>query len=259
MFAWFTLLIYQPFLNVLVFFYWILDLASSHQGDMGVAVILLTLFIRVLMLPLTIAEHKGEKSRREISEALKEIETKFAADHVQREKAKKEVMQSNRGILIAEVFNLTVQVIIALMLYFIFKHGLTGGDKHLIYPFLQRVELPKVPMFMGTYDLTQPSLLFNAIQTFLIFVLETLHMYTSPYPTTRGQVVRMQLVLPAVSFLIFLGLPAGKKLFIITTLSFSIVVALIRAVQRWFSEYAYKKQAQEAQKDAGERVVVEVQ
>ncbi len=255
MFEWFTILVYQPFLNVLVFFYWVLDTMSNHHGDMGIAVVLLTLFIRFLLLPLSIAEHRGEKSRREISTALEEIEKQYATDPVGRDAAKKAVMKTNRGILIAEVCNLTVQVTIAIMLYFIFKHGLTGGDKHLLYPFLKNVQLPQVPYFLGTYDLTKPSLFLNLTQSFLIFVLETLLMYTSPYPTTRAQVVRMQLVLPLVSFFVFLGMPAGKKVFIITTLCFSIVLAIVRAVQRWFSDYKYKKEAQAA---AGEQVVVDV-
>lgn len=259
MFEWFTLLVYQPFLNILVFFYWLTDIFSQHHGDMGIAVILLTLLIRIMLLPLSIAEHKGEKSRWEISEALKEIEAKFSDNPVARDKAKKEIMKSNRGVLIAEVFNLSIQVIIALMLYFIFKQGLTGGDKHLIYAFLNKVELPQIPMFLGKIDLSQPNLLLNIIQSVLIFLIEVLHMYTSPYPSTRGQVVRMQLILPVVSFIIFLSLPSGKKLFVITTLSFSIVLGLFRAVQRVFSDYKHKKEKREAERAANsEQVVVDV-
>lgn len=255
MFELFTLLIYQPFLNVLVFFFWMTDIVTQGHGDMGISVILLTLLIRVMMLPLSIAEHKGEKERWEISEALKDIDARFIDNPVGRDKAKKEVMRSNRGMLIAEVINLSIQVIIALMLYFIFKHGLSGNSNHLIYPFLEHVRLPSVPMFLGKYDLSQPNLLFNFIQSVLIFLIEVLHMYTSPYPSTRGQVVRMQLILPVVSFIIFLGLPAGKKLFIITTLLFSIVLGIYRAVKRAFADYKHKKESQTA---AGEQVVVDV-
>jgi hypothetical protein len=40
----------------------------------------------------------------------------------------------------------------------------------------------------------------------------------------------MQFTLPVFSFLIFMFLPAGKKLFVITALVFSIVYSLIRAI-----------------------------
>jgi hypothetical protein len=83
--------------------------------------------------------------------------------------------------------------------------------------------------------------------------------YTSPYPYTRGQVVRLQLVLPVVSFIIFMGLPAGKKLFVITTLTFSILLNIGMAIQKRFNEYKEKVEAKEkAAQDGEQQVVVEV-
>jgi hypothetical protein len=59
-------------------------------------------------------------------------------------------------------------------------------------------------------------------------------MLTSPYPTTRKDALRYQIILPLVSYAIFSVLPAGKKLFVITTLSFSLAVQLLRAgIRLW--------------------------
>ena len=51
----------------------------------------------------------------------------------------------------------------------------------------------------------------------------------SPFPSTKKDVTTT-IALPIISFFVFLGLPAGKKLFIITTLCFSIAIMLVKQV-----------------------------
>lgn len=258
MFALFTTFIYQPFFNVLVFFYWVMDTVTGGNADMGVAVIFLTVLIRLLMLPLSFAGMRSESERREISRQIKELEAKYKSEPVMYQQEKKKVFKTNSRIFVAEVVNLLIQVGIALMLWRIFATGLTGEDIHLLYPFMPEVNTNFNLVFLNRFDLTHPSLLLNLIQSLLLFILETLMAYASPYPTTRGQVVRLQLVLPVVSFIIFMGLPAGKKLFVITTLIFSIFLTLGTAIQKRFNEYKDKVEAKEKAAAEDQQVVVEV-
>lgn len=251
----FTTFVYQPFLNVLVFFYWILELITGGNADMGVAVILLTIFIRILMLPLSLSGMKTEHERRKIADDVKQLEEKYAGEPATLEKEKKNLMRKNTGIVISETVVLIVQVMIALMLWRIFATGLSGEDTHLIYSFMPDVEQPFNLVFMGRFDLTHTSFLLNLIQSVLIFVLESLQMYLSPYNYSRSQVMKMQLVLPVVSFFIFMFLPAGKKLFIITTLCFSILMVSGRAIHKRFYEYKAKKEKQSEL--SGEQIVVD--
>lgn len=251
----FTLLIYQPFLNVLVFTYWILDKITGGSPDMGIAVIIFTLIVRFLLLPLSLKGHRTEADRRKIMADLDQLRKDYHGDHIGFEKARKELLQKNNQVLYGEFISLTIQVILALMLWKMFKTGLEGADLHLLYPFMPDIETPYNLMFLGKYDLSKPNLTLNVVQSGLIFVLETLSTYYSRYRVTRAEVVRLQLVLPVVAFLLFVGLPAGKKLFVITTLAFSIVLTLIRIVKRSFSDYRYKKE-QEQQNTQEEKIVV---
>ena len=148
--------------------------------------------------------------------------------------------------MVGELFSLFIQVSISLMLWRIFSKGLEGADIHLLYPFMPKVELPFNLLFLGKYDLSHPNLFLNFFQSVLIFIFETLSVLTSPYPPTRGEIVRLQLTLPVVSFLIFMALPAGKKLFVITTLLFSIVLQIVKFFYQWFKAYAVEKEAAEA-------------
>lgn len=240
-----------------MFFYWLMDTVTDGNADMGVAVIFLTLLIRLLMLPLSFAGMRSESERREIAQQVKELEAKYTAEPVIYQAEKKKVFKTNKKIFIAEVVNLLIQVGIALMLWRIFATGLSGEDIHLIYPFLPKVDLPFNLVFLNRFDLTHTSFVLNLLQSILIFILETLMAYTSPYPTPRGQVVRMQLILPLVSFIVFMGLPAGKKIFVITTLAFSIVLTLVMAIQKRFNEFKEKVEEKEKSQHQ-EQVVVEV-
>jgi YidC/Oxa1 family membrane protein insertase len=255
----FTTFIYQPFLNLLVALYWLLGLVTGGNPDMGIAVIILTIILRFLLLPLSIAGDRSEKERRELAKKVKEIESAYASDPIQMEKRKKKVLRANSRILISELFNLSIQVSIALMLWKMFQTGLAGDDVDLVYPFMPDVQLPFNLVFLGKYDLSHTSFTLNIIQSILIFFLETLSTYTSPYHISRKEVIRLQLVLPVVSFLVFMALPAGKKLFVITTLSFSIILTIIKIIYRQFKSYQEQQDEKELSDDSGmsEKIVVE--
>ncbi|HKY74243.1 MAG TPA: YidC/Oxa1 family membrane protein insertase [Patescibacteria group bacterium] len=241
----YTIIIYQPFLNILVGIYWLLNAVKSSglsippPTDMGVAVIIFTVIVRVILLPLTFSGERSEKERREIEKKIEEIEHRLSANPIQRDKEIKRILRGNRRIVLSSLIELTIQVLIALMLWRIFAKGLLGEDLHLIYPWMPKAQLPFNLLFLGKYDLTHPHMALNLLQSALILILETINTLSSPYKVTRKEVVRMQFTLPIFSFIIFAFLPAGKKLFVITALLFSIVYSLIRAI-RLFLEKALR-------------------
>jgi len=73
-FSLFSTFIYEPFLNILLFFYWITDVLTLGHPDMGVAVIMLTIFVRMILMPMYLSGKKTENERREISRKMEEIQ-----------------------------------------------------------------------------------------------------------------------------------------------------------------------------------------
>lgn len=232
----YTSFIYQPFLNLLVLIYYGLNLIPGNvYADMGVAVIIFTLALRFLLLPITLASTRSEKERHDIEDSIKSIRAQHQAEPITQKKLIRRLWLGNRRVLVAETFNFIIQAIIFLMLYRIFAKGLLGADLHLLYDFLPDVPEPYNLTFLGKYDLTHSNFTLNLIQSGVIFVMEMLSMLTSPFPVNRTDVIRLQIILPIASFIIFSQLPAGKKLFVITTLIFSIIYTLLRALRRFFS------------------------
>ncbi len=256
---YFTLLIYQPFLNILVFTYWILDKVTGGNPDMGIAVIIFTIIVRIILLPLSLSADRSEAERRDIVKKIAEIEKHFASDPIALEREKKRVLKTNTKVLVSEFISLSIQVALALMLWRMFNTGLGGEDLHLVYGFMPDVATPYNLLFLGQHDLTHPSFMLNILQSLLIFVMETLAMYYSPYTVNRSDVVRLQLILPIVSFLIFMSFPSGKKLFVITTLCFSIVLLVAKIIYRKFKLYTQNLEAKASEAaDKEEKIVVEV-
>lgn len=241
---WFTIYIYQPFFNLLVGIYWLLEqIPNIPHADMGVAVVIFTLALRMLLLPISLASDRSENERRQIEESAVKLKQKYKNNPVKYSSELKRLFRGNRRIVVAEGINLFIQISIALMLWRIFASGLAGADIHLLYTFMPQIDQPFNLIFLGRYDLSQPSFMFSLIVGISLFLVEVIKIFNSPFPVSRKEVVRLQFVLPVISFIIFLRLPAGKTLFVITTLAFSLVIITIMAIRQWFKSGSVKSSA----------------
>lgn len=235
--ALFTTYIYQPFLNILVGIYWLLGQITNGQPDMGVAVIIFAVIVRVLMLPLTLSADRSEKEKRQIVKKINTLQTKYKDQPQKLKQETRQILKANPGTLVSEGITLTIQIIIVLMLYRIFKTGLEGADLHLLYPFLPPINTPVNLVFLSQYNLALPNLTLNLVQSGLIFILEILQMLFSPIKSSRKEFLSLAIFLPIVSFVIFALLPAGKKVFIITSLIFSIFLLVIKQTVFWYHSF----------------------
>lgn len=230
----FIQIFYQPFLNILVAIYYGLKLVMGPEADMGIAVILFTIVIRILMLPLTISGDRSEAEKRRLEEQIGNMRETYATDPVARDANIKLLMKSNKRMVISSSINLGIQTMLALMLWRIFAKGLLGADFHLLYSVIPQPTEPLNLVFLGKYDLTHPNSTLNFLQSALIFILEAEAGLFSPFPVSKKEAMLLQFTLPVVSYIIFSQLPAGKKLFIITTLLFSIGYVTQRQLRFWW-------------------------
>ena len=223
---------YQPFFNILVGIYWFLGQIIPNP-DMGMAVIVFALVVRVIMLPLSLAGDRSAREKVLIASQIGEV-NKNTPDPVKRREKTREIMRANPVTVFFEGLTLAIQILIILMLYRIFTTGLEGADLHLVYPFMPEITLPINLVFLGEIDLSHPSLSLNLLQSLSIFTYESLNMFLSQEPVDRQEVLSLAIFMPIVSFMIFILLPAGKKLFIITSIVFSIGVLLLKQIVFWY-------------------------
>jgi len=225
----FNLLFYQPLFNLLVATYNIMDLATRGHADMGVAVIAFTIIFRLLWLPISFASDRSEKEKREIADLVQKYKKDYADDPVKQKKEIKNLFRTKRGPVAASAFDLFFQILIAIMLYRMFSTGLEGSDFPLLYKFIPAPTKPFNLMFLGVFDLSQPNVFLNVIQSLFILLAEIIAAWSSPFPQSRSDFMTI-VFLPILSYFFFMFMPAGKKLFVIATLGFSIVFMLVKQI-----------------------------
>ncbi|MES2087935.1 MAG: YidC/Oxa1 family membrane protein insertase [Patescibacteria group bacterium] len=149
----FTLIVYQPLYNGLVFLMDILPWA-----DAGIAVVILTFLVKLALFPLsqkaTVTQIKMKTLEGEIAR-LKELHKDDREAHTRATLA----LYKEKNVNPFTTFFLTIiQIPIILTLYYIFyKGGLPAIRTELLYPF---VSSPLVNMhFLGIIDITKGSLI----------------------------------------------------------------------------------------------------
>lgn len=227
--------IYTPFFNILVGLYALLGAISPDLADMGIAVIIFSIIVRIVTFPLTLAGERSEEEKQKILDKVTEVKKLYSHEPIKQKEAIKLVLRSNLRTVLATTTNLTIQFAIILMLYRIFNTGLGGKDFHLLYDFMPHPDTINLN-FLGKYDLTHTNAYLNLVQSIMIFVVEVLIAMRSPLPVSRKDKILMQVILPIGSYLIFMFLPSGKKLFVITSLAFSALYNALRLAQDWGSK-----------------------
>jgi membrane protein insertase Oxa1/YidC/SpoIIIJ len=226
----FTTLIYQPFFNLLVGVYWFLGVVAPQYQDMGNAVIIFSIIFRIVWLPITISASQSAKERHEISEKITKAQEKFSKDPIKQKEAIDQIMHNNRRTVVISAINLFLSALMMYMLYQIFTTGLEGADFHLIYDWMPPPPQHFNLTFLNQFDLTKPNWTLNIVNALIIFIVELMGGWLSPFPTGRTELMTL-FILPIGALTFFAFMPSGKKLFVITTLLFSIGIMSIKIIK----------------------------
>ncbi len=223
----FTLYIYQPFFNILVGLYYITGQIMS-EPDMGIAVIFFAVAVRLILLPIDLVSERSDEDKFKISEKIKLLKKEHSDNPMRLKEEIRKTMRQSPGAIISEVFSVIVQLTIIVVLYRIFTTGLEGADMHLLYSFMPYIKEPINLMFLGQYDLSHTNSTLNIIQSLMIALSEYVHLSLSPVKSSRKEFYSLVVIFPVVCFLVFMFLPAGKKVFIISSLAFTILIRLYK-------------------------------
>ncbi len=238
----FTLYIYQPFFNILVGLYWVTS-QFLQEPDMGIAVIFFAVAVRLILLPIDLISERSDEDKFQISEKIKKIKKEFSDSPIRQKEEIRKIMRQSPGAILSEIFSVVVQLTIIVVLYRIFTTGLEGEDMHLLYSFMPYVKEPINLMFLGKYDLSRTNSTLNLIQSLMIALSEFVHLKLSPIKSSRREFLSLVVIFPAVCFLVFIFLPAGKKVFIISSLVFTLLVRLFRhGTYLYFTSIQAKKE-----------------
>ncbi|MCX6789468.1 MAG: YidC/Oxa1 family membrane protein insertase [Candidatus Gribaldobacteria bacterium] len=146
------LILLQPLLNGLVLIYVFLP---GH--DLGVAVIAITLIIRLLLHPLAIKGLRSQKKMAVLQPKMKEIQEKFKADKAQQSKAMMDLYREEKISPLSGCLPLLLQLPIIIALYQVFSRGLAPDFLAAnLYSFTPNPGVMN-QIFLGVFDLHNKS------------------------------------------------------------------------------------------------------
>lgn len=117
------LILYQPLINALVFFY------QLFFDNLGLAIIALTLVIRALLIPLTLPTLKASQKMRELAPEIEKLKKKHANNKQAFAKAQMELYRQHGANPAAGCLPQIIQLIVLIALFQAFREVLyANGD-----------------------------------------------------------------------------------------------------------------------------------
>ncbi len=216
---WYYVL-FQPLFNALIWIY--INIAGFN---LGWAVVWLTIFLRILLLPLSIISvltaDRREKAAAETNKAM----LAYKNDRIAQREATRRVMRKYHISPWASVLNLTIQLLVLVLLYQVFLQGITG--EHVIKTLYPVIDYPgKIDTNFYGFDVGVGH---NSIWA----GLASLYLLLSTLIATRRQKhwdkseMYFIIFFPIFTFFALWYLPMVKSLFILTTMMFSDIIKII--------------------------------
>ncbi|MFY9463361.1 MAG: YidC/Oxa1 family membrane protein insertase [Candidatus Sungiibacteriota bacterium] len=148
----YTEFLWRPLFNGLVFFYNILP-----GQDLGIAIIALTITIRLILAPLLWKAQAAQKKMALIQPELKRIQAAHKGNKEAQSKALMELYAAHQVNPFSGCLVLLIQLPILIALFQVFRSGLDVASLAYVYGFLARPEVFH-PIAFGFLDLTKGNI-----------------------------------------------------------------------------------------------------
>lgn len=232
---WSTFL-YQPLFNALIWIY--LNIAGRN---LGWAVIWLTIFLRIILLPLSIISERDAVKQKKVEEEARHAAKAFKNDTIAQKEEIRKIMKKNMVSPWAKVMSLGFQLLVLVLLYQVFIRGITGERViKLLYPW---IDFPgKINTdFYGFNIGAARDTFWSGITALYLFI--SILLSDGIGGKKDKSKATFLFLFPLVTFTALWFLPMVKSLFILTTMIFSDTITLIRRMIFPYKEEAKPKTA----------------
>ncbi|MCD5384302.1 MAG: YidC/Oxa1 family membrane protein insertase [Candidatus Pacebacteria bacterium] len=220
--------IYNPLYNGLVFLIGVVPMA-----DVGIAVIILTIFVKLLLFPLAQKVSLTQVVIKKMQPELEKLKEKFKEDKPEQTRKilalyKEHNINPMFGFLV-----ILIQLPIILGLYWVFyKGGLPGIDTSLLYSFVNEPSSVEM-LFIGLVDMGSKSVVLAALAGITQFINMQIVMPTKPKPKNadkpslkddlaRSMHMQMKYLMPIIITVVAYTISSAVALYWVTSNVFSI-------------------------------------
>ncbi|MDB5265405.1 MAG: 60 kDa inner rane insertion protein preprotein translocase subunit YidC [Parcubacteria group bacterium] len=173
----FTIVLYAPIYNLLIF---LVDILPG--GDIGLAVIIVTIIVKLVIAPLTISALRTSRAMQAIQPKFKELQEKYKDDKELQAKETFALYKKYKINPFASILTLFIQLPVIIALYYVFRHEVVKFDPTILYSF---VHVPAVISnnFLGFFPLTAHNIILAALAAITQFLQAK---YAMPVPPSTG-------------------------------------------------------------------------
>jgi YidC/Oxa1 family membrane protein insertase len=175
--------------------FWVLAWLNQWVGNWGVAIILLTVIIKLLFYPLSAASYRSMAKMRVLAPKLQKLKDQFGQDRQRLQQAMMELYKSEKINPLGGCMPIIVQIPVFIALYWVL---------------LASVELRHAPFMLWIDDLAAPDPWF--ILPVLMAVTMWVQTLLNPEPPDPVQ-ARVMKIMPIVFSVFFFFFPAGLVLY----------------------------------------------
>jgi YidC/Oxa1 family membrane protein insertase len=219
----YEIIFYQPILNLLVFLY-------NHASfkDFGIAIILLTIIIRLILWPLSQKSIKAQKDLQDLQPKIKDIKERFKDDKQAQAMATMQLYKDHKINPLSSCLPLLIQLPFLIAVFNVFRDGLTE-KLSLLYSFVQKPEAINFIAF-GFLDLSKPNIYLAVLAGAAQFWQAKMMLAKRPELKTPGAAdedmaaimsKQMTYLMPVMTIFIGVTLPGGLTFywFLVTVLT----------------------------------------
>lgn len=193
--------------------------------DLGLAIIALTVIIKLALLPLTRQQIKSQKALQDLQPKIEEIKKKFKDKKEAMGRAMMALYKKDKVNPFSSCLPLLIQLPFLWAVFRIFRNSLNGESLNLVYSFISRPETLNT-ISLGIIDLSNPNVIFaflaGAAQFWQVKMMST----KKPEVKSKGAKdegmmatmnKQMLYFMPAMTFFICLKFSSGLALYWLTT------------------------------------------
>ncbi|PKM91221.1 hypothetical protein CVU82_04200 [Candidatus Falkowbacteria bacterium HGW-Falkowbacteria-1] len=211
---------YQPILNLLVFLY-------NIFGDLGLAIIFLTILIKLILYPLSKKSIKSQKALQDLQPKIEEVKKKNKGDQQATSVELMALYKENKVNPFSSCLPLLIQLPFFIAIFRVFRDGFAQNHLDLLYTFVKNPGTIDVISF-GFFNLAEKSIVLALLAGLAQFWQAKMMTTKKPEIKTEGAkdegmmaIMNKQMlyIMPGVTVFIGLTMPAGLTFYwFLTTL-----------------------------------------
>ncbi|MCX6779308.1 MAG: YidC/Oxa1 family membrane protein insertase [Candidatus Magasanikbacteria bacterium] len=215
-------IIYQPLFNVLIFLY---NIIPGH--DFGVAIVIITALVRLILWPISNKSIRAQKSMQGLQPKINALKTQYKDDKQKLAQATMELYKTEKINPFSSCLPLLIQLPILIGFYWVLSAGLKSQSFEILYPFISNPGSIKTIAF-GFLDLSKANIILAVLAGAAQF-WQTKMLPMQP-PVVKGEGSKdesmtammnkqMMYMMPLMTVFIGATIPAGLTLYwLVTTL-----------------------------------------